>query len=161
MLDLLEKNIIRRLSGDIPLCSEPYKIIAEELGISEEELIDKIKDFSNRGIIRRVGGILYHNKSGFKANAMVVWVIPEERIDEVGNIMSSFSEVTHCYQRPTFRDWPYNVFTMIHGKSKQQCENIVLNIVDAISIYDYKILYSIKELKKSSMKYFQMKETLK
>ncbi len=155
MLNSLDKSIIRKLQGDISLTSQPYKLIAEEVGITEEELLKKINDFYSKGILRRVGGILYHREAGFKANAMVVWIVPEEKVQEVGETMSSFKEVTHCYARPIAYNWPYNMFTMVHGQTKEQCENAIKEISNSIRIYEYKILYSTKELKKSSMKYFE------
>ncbi|MBC2581836.1 Lrp/AsnC family transcriptional regulator [Clostridium sp. DJ247] len=154
MLSLLEKNIVKRLSGDIPLCNEPYKKLAEELGITEEELLANINTLHHRGIIKRIGGVLFHREAGFKANAMVVWKVPGERIEHIGNLICSFSEVTHCYERQTYEDWPYNLFTMIHSESREICENVIKKIADVIKITDYKILYSTRELKKSSMKYF-------
>lgn len=156
MLDLLEKAIIRRLSEDLPLDSEPYKIIAEELGTSEEILLKKIKELHDKQIVRRVSGILYHRKSGYNANAMVVWIVPEDKVDNVGKTLSYFKEITHCYERPTFQDWPYNLFTMIHSETKEECENIIKKISEVINIKDYKVLYSTKELKKSSIKYFNI-----
>lgn len=155
MLSDLDKSIIRRLQKDIPLTSRPYKSIAEEIGITEEELLNKIKSFQSNGILRRIGGILYHREIGFKANAMVVWIVPEDSIQKVGEIMASFREVTHCYERPASIKWPYNIFTMVHGQNEKQCEDIIKQISNNIKICDYKILYSIEELKKSSMKYFE------
>ncbi len=155
MLSSLDKCIIKKLQEDISIAAQPYKLIADEIGITEEELLNKIKDFQNKGILRRIGGIIYHRELGFKYNAMVVWVVPEDNIDDVGKAMSCFKEVTHCYQRPVFNKWPYNIFTMVHGQTKEQCENIIAKISNTIKIYDYKILYSTKELKKSSMKYFK------
>ncbi len=154
MFNSLEKAIIRRLSEDLPLSPEPYKIIAEELKISEKVLLRKIQELYDNQIIYRIGGILYHRKSGYNANAMVVWIVPEDKIDEVGKILSYFREITHCYQRPTFKDWGYNLFTMIHSETKEECENNIKKISEIINVNEYKVLYSIKELKKSSMKYF-------
>lgn len=154
MFDSLETAIIRRLSEDIPLSPEPYKLIAEDLGISEKTLLTKIQELYDKQIIRRVSGILYHRKSGYNANAMVVWIVPEDKIDEVGKTLSYFTEITHCYQRPTFQDWPYNLFTMIHSETKEECESNIKRISEIININEYKVLYSTKELKKSSMKYF-------
>lgn len=154
MLDIIDKAIINKLSGDIPLVEEPYKKIAEELGITEKEVIDRIKELQNKEIIRRIGGILYHREVGFKCNAMVVWVIPEDSLERTARVMCSFKEVTHCYERPTSDNWPYNVFTMIHGENKEQCEDIVKQICENIKFCEYKILYSSRELKKSSKKYF-------
>lgn len=154
MFDIIDKAIINKLSGDIPLVEEPYKKIAEELGITEEEVLSRIKEFQNKEIVRRIGAILYHREVGYKWNAMVVWTIPQDSVEKTASAMCSFKEVTHCYERPTFSNWPYNIFTMIHGESKKECENIVKQIYERINFYDYKILYSLKELKKSSKKYF-------
>lgn len=148
MLNLLEKSIIKRLSEDIPLDTNPYKILAEELGIGEEELILKVEELRNKGILRRVGAVLYHREVGFNANAMVVWIVPKDRIEEVGKVVCSFSQVTHCYERPTYPNWPYNFFTMIHSKTKEECDLLIEKISKSIGIDKYEILYSTKELKK-------------
>lgn len=158
MFNLIEKTIISKLSGDIPLVKEPYKKIAEEVGVTEEEVLDKVKELKDRGVLRRVGGILYHRQAGFKYNAMVVWVIPENRIEEAAKIICLFKEVTHCYQRPTFDGWPYNLFTMVHGETTDYCENVIKQISDSIKVQDYKVLYSLRELKKSSKRYFNLSE---
>ena len=118
MFSSLDISIIRKIQEDLPLVAEPYRAIAEELQITESELISKIQEFCNKGIIRRFGATLNHRNIGFKANAMVVWQVPEERIKEVSKIMILFSAVSHCYQRPTFSNWPYNMFTMVHGETK-------------------------------------------
>lgn len=154
MFSTVEKKIIRKLQEDLPLVPQPYKTIADELGITEEILLKKINEFKERGLIRRMGAALCHRETGYKANAMVVWIVPTERIEEIGMTMASFSEVTHCYQRPTFPDWPYNMFTMIHGKTREECKKVVEKIASNINIDKYKLLYSTVELKKSSMKYF-------
>ena len=154
MLSSLDISIVRMIQEDLPLVPKPYKAMAEELGITENELINKIKEFCKSGIIRRVGTIINHRNVGFKANAMVVWIVPEERIKAVSKIMIVFSEVSHCYQRSTLPGWPYNVFTMVHGETKQECEKVVKEIANDVNINDYSMLYSTDELKKVSMKYF-------
>jgi len=154
MLSRLDIKIIRKIQEDLPLVPEPYKQIAQDIGITEIELINKIKEYCSSGIIRRFGTILNHRNVGFKANAMVVWIVPEDVIKDVSKIMISFSEVSHCYERVTFPGWPYNVFTMVHGESKQECEKVVKKIAKTININEYDMLYSTKELKKVSMKYF-------
>ena len=154
MFSSLEIDIIRKLQGDLPLVPEPYKLIADELGIHEEELLEKIKEFCDKGIIRRVGATLNHRNVGFKANAMVVWVVPEERINEVSEVLIKVPQISHFYQRPTFQNWPYNVFTMIHEETQEKCEEVVNKISKDIHINEYNILFSTQELKKSSMKYF-------
>ena len=153
MLSEIEKFIIKELQEDIPICSRPYEFIAEKLCISEEEVISRIQELIERGIIRRFGAILNHRRVGISANAMVVWEIPNESVKDVGNIMASFIEVTHCYQRPTFTGWPYNMFTMVHANTRKDCEEIVNSISKEININKYEILYSIEELKKTSMIY--------
>ena len=150
-----DKKIISRLQEDIPIITNPYKDIAKELSMDEDVLIDKIRNYSETGILKRIGAILYHRKAGFKANAMVVWKIDDERLDEIGEYMASISVVTHCYERKPFGSWDYNLYTMIHEKDKESCNKIIKQIADDIGIENYKILYSTRELKKTSMKYFK------
>ncbi|HVI41268.1 MAG TPA: hypothetical protein VM577_11445 [Anaerovoracaceae bacterium] len=154
MLSTIDINIIKKLQEDLPLVPEPYKMIAEDLGITESDLLNKIREFKDSKIIRRFGATLNHLKIGFHANAMVVWNVPVDRIEEVSRIMISFPQVSHCYERATPSGWPYNVFTMIHGQSKLECDKVVSEISDLIHVDKYNILYSTDELKKSSMKYF-------
>lgn len=154
MFDKLDKNIIRRLQEDISLEKEPYKTIAEELGITEDDLFKRINNLHDKGALRRIGAILYHRKAGFSHNAMVVWAVPDNRSAEIGAFMASLSSISHCYKRVTLDNWQYNMYTMIHGHTKKECEAVVSAISKQTSINEYKILYSIKELKKTSMKYF-------
>lgn len=154
MFSQLDKDIIIRLQGELPLVSQPYKAIAEELGLSETELLNRIIELRSAGVLRRLGALLHHRKAGYSANAMVVWRIPEEKAEEIGIAMSSITSVSHCYQRATSTNWNYNMFTMVHARSEQQCEKIIAKIADTIQIYEYEMLYSIKEFKKSSMQYF-------
>jgi DNA-binding Lrp family transcriptional regulator len=157
MLTELDKKIVRELQNDLPLCSQPFKAIAEQVGISEDELLAEIHRLKQQGIIRRFGAIVYHRNLGIVANAMVVWRAPKEKVQEIGEIMATFPEVTHCYERPTYPDWKYNLFTMIHGESKDECERVIAQISEQTGVKDYKQLYSTKELKKVSMKYFEMR----
>lgn len=154
MLSELDKKIVRALQDDLPLTSEPFVEIATKLGITEEELLKKIKTFTEEGIIRRFGAAIRHREAGFTANAMVVWNVEDERTLEVGKMMASFSEVSHCYERPRYPDWPYNLFTMVHGKSREECEQIAKKIAATTNITNYRLLFSTDELKKTSMKYF-------
>lgn len=157
MLDNFDKEIIRILQEDIPITANPYKEIADKLNISQDELIHKIKTYNETGILKRIGAILYHRKAGFNANAMVVWKINNEDLDNIGKYMASFSEVSHCYERKPCGSWDYNLYTMIHERDRESCNKIIEKIANAIGVESYRILYSSKELKKTSMKYFSNK----
>lgn len=150
----LEKRIVREIQGDIPLLQRPFESIADKLGIKEEELLIKLRELRDRGVIRRFSAILRHRNLGISANGMGVWRVPADRAEEVGLKMAAFSQVSHCYQRPTLPDWPYNLFTMIHGKTMEDCERIAELISQDTGIKDYRLLYSTRELKKVSMRYF-------
>ncbi|MHC6180144.1 siroheme decarboxylase subunit beta [Clostridium sp. JNZ X4-2] len=155
MLTDLDKKIIHRLQESIPITTDPYKNISEELGIDEDELINRMKYYNETGILKRVGAVLYHRRAGFKANAMVAWKVSKKDVDSVGNYMASLSYVSHCYERKVCDLWEYNLYTMIHARNREKCNEIIENISYKAGIEDYKVLYSIKELKKTSMKYFK------
>ena len=150
----LEKSIIRELTGDLPVTSQPFAPIARQLGISQRRLLNIVKRLKDEGYIRRFGATLRHRNSGFSANAMVVWKIPDEKINEVGQVMASFNEVTHCYHRRPEGNWNYNLFTMIHGAGEEACHSLAEKISRATGIVDYKLLFSQRELKKTTMRYF-------
>jgi Transcriptional regulators len=154
MIENLDKKIIRRLQENISITENPYKEIADEFSLSEDELIGKIKSYTKSGILKRIGAILYHRKAGFNANAMVVWKIEDNNLDEVGKYIASIDKVSHCYERKPCSAWNYNLYTMIHEKDRESCDKVIQSIAENISVKDYKILYSTKELKKTSMKYF-------
>jgi len=150
----LEKVIVRELTGDLPATTQPFAPIARQLGISQKHLLQIIKKLKDEGFIRRFGATIRHRNSGFSANAMVVWRIPEGKIDEVGRTIASYREVTHCYHRRPQGDWKYNLFTMIHGASEEKCRQIIEKISRATAMNDYQLLFSRKELKKTTMRYF-------
>lgn len=150
----LEKTIIRELTGDLPVISRPFNLIAGQLGISQRQLLSIIKKLKAEGFIRRFGATLRHRNTGFSANAMTVWRVPEEKIDEVGRTMASFREVTHCYHRRPQGKWKYNLFTMIHGSDEQACRRIAEKISQATAMTDFQLLFSYRELKKTTMRYF-------
>ncbi|EHQ88382.1 AsnC family transcriptional regulator [Desulfosporosinus youngiae] len=149
-----EITLIRVIQGDLPDSATPFTVLAETL----QWPVDKVISVANRllevKIIRRFGAVLRHQKAGFVANAMGVWQVDPEVTDKVGQIMARFKEVSHCYQRPTLPDWPYNLFTMIHGRSAKDCEDIMKSISLATGVKTYSMLFSVAELKKSSMQYF-------
>jgi len=154
MPDDLERRIIHYLQGDLPVTARPFAVLASKVGISEEELLQRIKVLKEQGTLRRFGATLRHQLAGFRANAMVAWYVPEDNMDEIGPLMATFKEVSHCYQRRIQGKWRYNLFTMIHGKSKKDCQNIARRIAEDTGIKDYVLLLSLKEYKKTSPKYF-------
>lgn len=154
MIDDFDKRIICKLQDDISITATPYKEIADELKMKEDELLYKIKNYNEKGILKRIGAILYHRRAGFNANAMVVWKINDQDIEKVGRYMISINYVSHCYERKPCISWDYNFYTMIHEKDKDSCDRIIKEIASNIGVENYKILYSTKELKKTSMRYF-------
>jgi DNA-binding Lrp family transcriptional regulator len=158
MLTELEKKIIAVVQGDLPITPRPYFKIAEKLGVAEEEVLAVLKNLCDRGIIRRFGATLRHQKSGFKANAMIAWQVGEDRIDEVGKALARFPQVTHCYRRNPEKDWPYNLYTMVHAADEASCREIAEGISEKTGIKTYSILFSRRELKKTSMQYFNDEE---
>jgi DNA-binding Lrp family transcriptional regulator len=152
-----DQKVIREIQGNIPLCHNPFKAMAGNLGISEAELLSQIKEMKKQGIIRRFSAVLRHKNVGIETNVMGVWFAPLEKIEESGKFMASFPQISHCYQRDTTPDWHYNIYTMIHGKSTDDCKQLVKNISLKTGITDYRLLYSIRELKKSTMNYFTEK----
>jgi DNA-binding Lrp family transcriptional regulator len=155
MLTDLEKRIISAIQGDMPVEARPYARIARQLDIAEEQLLQTLTDLVRRGVIRRFGATLRHQKSGFKANAMTAWRVAEERVDEVGRIMAAFKEVSHCYRRDPAQAWEFNLYTMIHGRDEAHCRRVAEQIAAKAGIREYRLLFSRRELKKTSMTYFQ------
>lgn len=123
--------------------------------MSEEDLIRAVKRFVELGVIRRFGATVRHQDLGYVANAMVVWDVPESQVEESGRIMAGFTEVTHCYQRPRHPRWPFNLYTMVHGQTREDCMQTVRRIAGAAGLEKYRLLFSTAELKKSSMRYFE------
>ena len=154
MIDEKDKKVISIIQGDIPLDPRPFRVAARKVGMSEEEFIARVRKLKEKGIIRRFGATLRHQEAGFSSNAMVAWQVPEDKIDQVGETMASFREVTHCYHRRPQPQWPYNVYTMIHGSSKDECRAIAEKIAKATGMRKYILLFSEKEFKKTSMEYF-------
>ena len=148
--------LIKALQGPMKAVERPYDEAADELGISTEELLERLRSMVDRKILRRVAAILYHRRAGFSANGMGVWKVPEEEIMEVGGRMASFRGISHCYQRPTYEDWPYSVFTMAHGRSKEECDAVLDSIAEDCGMGpdDRATLYSSTEYKKIRLHYF-------
>ena len=155
MLTNLEKKIIALLQRDIPVVKRPFLKMAKQIGITEDQFLAILKDLNDKGLIRRFGATLKHQNSGFKANAMVAWKVNEDRVEKTGDIMTTFEEITHCYRRNPAPGWKYNLYTMVHASDEDECHAIVKKISKAVGEEEYELLFSRKELKKTSMKYFE------
>lgn len=149
-----DRDAIRALQLDLPISSRPFLELAERFGFDEAELLKVAREFLATGQMRRYAAVLAHRKAGFTFNGMGVWKVPEERISEVGALMGSYAGVSHCYQRPTYPDWPYNLFSMTHGRTKDECEAVLRSISEEAGISEYIVLYSTKEYKKVRVSYF-------
>jgi len=153
--DELDKAVIRATQGDLPVVSEPYADAARELGMPVDALIAHLEGMVERGLLRRVAAILFHRRAGFSANGMGVWKVPEDQVLEAGRRMAAFRGISHCYERPTYADWPYQLFTMAHGRSKEECDAILDAVRDEVGcIKDRATLYSSTEFKKVRLLYF-------
>jgi len=154
MLDELDKKIIAAMQDEFPLVAEPYREIAERLGISENELLSRLSQYRQCGQIRKMGAVLRHREVGYAANALCAWVVPDEQLEEIGKFMAGNPAVTHCYVRVSQPEWPYNFYTMLHAHTREECRKIASQLAAATGLNDYIMLYSTKEWKKTSMRYF-------
>ena len=154
--DDLDVAVIRALQGPMAVTDRPYDAAAAEVGMAAEALCEHLQGMTERKLLRRVAAILYHRRAGFSANGMGVWRVPEERVLEVGRRMAAVRGVSHCYQRPTYPDWPYSIFTMAHGRSKAECDAILDRIAGEHGLHgeDRAVLYSSTEYKKVRLHYF-------
>ncbi len=153
-MDSLDIELIKELQKDIIVKKEPFEDIIKKLNIDYKTLEYRVNRLKDAGIMRRFASILYHRKAGFNANAMVVWSIDKNKEEELAKKAAHFSAVSHCYIRPTYKNWPYSLFTMIHAKTKKEIEDIVNEIEYEIKPFSYQYLYSIQEFKKERIKYF-------
>jgi DNA-binding Lrp family transcriptional regulator len=153
-LDDLERRTISVVQEDLPLVPQPFAAQGELIGCDEETVLAQLRSFKERKLMRRFAAVMNHRNAGFKANAMGVWAVPEDRLDEIGPQMAGFAAVSHCYRRPTYDDWPYTVFTMVHGRSGRDCEAIIEAIRTETGIEEHALLWSVKEYKKTRVRYF-------
>ncbi len=153
-----EITYVRELQKDLPIQPEAFVPWAAALGVTPEALLQRAARFQEQGYMRRFAAVLHHREAGFRANAMGVWKVPPEHVGELGPKFASFNAVSHCYQRPIYPDWPYNVFTMIHGRTPADCEKVIQAVSAATGITEYAVLYSTKEYKKTRVPYFTAAE---
>jgi siroheme decarboxylase len=141
-------KILKNVPGDFPINARPYKEIADKAGISETELLYELNKLKKEGIIRRIAAVLFHRKALYTHNAMVVWKVKDDDVERAGVIMASFPEVSHCYEREKGGYWEYNLYTMIHGKSLEDCREIARHISNRTGIKDFQMFFSKREFKK-------------
>ncbi|MEX2267927.1 MAG: Lrp/AsnC family transcriptional regulator [Acidimicrobiia bacterium] len=150
----LEINTIRVVQEDLPLVQRPFAAQAEVIGCSEDDVLSMLASFKERKLMRRFAAVMNHRSAGYKANAMGVWAVPDAELDDIGPKMAGFARVSHCYKRPTYEDWPYSVFTMVHGMNARECEETIAAIRAETGVEQYELLWSVKEYKKTRVRYY-------
>ena len=152
--DETDVAVVLATQGDLPVVSEPYREAAAKVGMTVDQLLEHLRGMQDRGLLRRVAAILYHRRAGFSANGMGVWRVPQDKIDEIGPKMASFRGVSHCYERPTYEDWKYQIFTMAHGRSKEECDAVLDAIAEQVpEVQERATLYSSTEFKQVRLLY--------
>ncbi len=154
-LTKLEKKLIAALSAGLPLVERPYQLLAERLGVSEEEVRKTISRLIEKKIIRRFGGTIRHDLAGVRGNVMVAWLVPPDRIEEVGELCAQKPFITHCYVRKTAPDWPYNFYTMLHAPDEKECRKLVEELARELGLTDYELLFTEKEIMRRMRRYFE------
>ena len=149
-----DRRFVRELQKDLPVAERPFAQMARSLGVTEEDLFRQAKEYEETGVMRRYAAILRHRDAGFLANGMIVWKVPDDRIPSIGETLGAFPQVSHCYQRPAYPDWPYTVFSMIHCRTREEAAETAKTIQSQIGINEYRILFSEREFKKSRVEYF-------
>lgn len=150
MMEPLDLELLKIAQEGIELTQRPYLLMAEQLGISEAEVIQRLKSLEERGVIRRFAATIGHRALGIVANAMIAWNVPPSEVERTGELFASSGDVTHCYERGTAPDWPYNLYTMVHARCKEDCLKIASQLSKASGIKEYRVLFSEKEYKKTS-----------
>ena len=153
MIEPRDWDVIERLQQGIPLCLAPYAAMAADVGQTEDEFLQRARQLHEQGIIRRLGPRVRHHRVGIEGNIMVVWRVPEERRQEVGKLFADDEHVSHCYVRPTFEGFPYCLYTMIHARDAQTARGIAAAMSERSGIADYRLLPTVRELKKTSPRY--------
>ena len=156
VLSELDKRLVAEIQGGLPLSSHPYAEIGERIGLTESEVIARVGRMQDEGVIKRLGIVVRHHELGYTANAMVVWDVPDDRLDEIGGKLSNQDCVTLCYQRPRrLPEWPYNLFCMIHGQQRDKVLDYIERLVADLGLDDIprKILFSGRRFKQRGARY--------
>jgi DNA-binding Lrp family transcriptional regulator len=147
-------DYVKVMQEDLASIPRPFDAMAEKLGMTVDEMFARAEELVQQKLMRRYSAVLHHRRAGFSSNAMIVWKVPEERSEEIGIIMAKHPAVTHCYQRPIYDDWPYSHFTMVHGTSAEECERFGNEIAEATGMDERALVYSLREFKKTRVRYF-------
>jgi DNA-binding Lrp family transcriptional regulator len=150
-----EKRVILALQRDLDITPRPFLELAEQVGASEVDFLAAVQGLAAKGYIRRFGATLRHQLSGYGANALVTWIVPADDLGRVGRFLAGHQAVTHCYHREPAPGWPYNLYTMLHGKNPGDIETLAAVLADEVGIQNYELLFSDAELKKTTMRYFR------
>lgn len=149
-MDDIDLRLLKAAQDGVRLMERPYRALGEEIGISEEEVIRRLKRLEEQGVIRRFAATIGHRALGILANAMIAWRVPQERVERVGETFAASKEVTHCYERASSQEWPYNIYTVVHSQSREDCLMIASKLSKASGIDEYRVLFSEREYKKTS-----------
>jgi siroheme decarboxylase len=149
-MDELDIRLLKMVQDGLELTKRPYEALGERAGISEEEVIERLRTLVEEGVIRRFAAAIGHRALGIVANAMIVWKVPAQDVERIGIIVASFDDVTHCYAREVQPEWPYNLYAMVHSRSRDECVRIASEIARATGVEEYKVLFSDAEYKKTS-----------
>jgi len=150
MIDDVDIQLLKAAQDGVKLTGRPYKALGESLGISEDEVIRRLKRLEAEGVIRRFAATIGHRALGILANAMIAWKVPPSQVQRVGEIFAASKDVTHCYERASAPDWPYNLYTVVHSRSREDCLRTAYQLSQAAEVEDYKVLFSEREYKKTS-----------
>jgi len=154
IMDKINKELIKELQENIPFDENPYEALGRKLGISEDEVIERLQLMKDLKQLKRISAVLRHQKTGYLYNAMVVFKTDVIMTETVGTELSLNPLSSHCYERKSYESWPYNLYVMLHSRNEYEIETLVEEIVEKYGILEYQILYSVRELKKTSMTYF-------
>ncbi|MFC1925344.1 AsnC family transcriptional regulator [Chloroflexota bacterium] len=152
-LSVADRDLINGVERDIPLILRPFDAKSAELGLHVDQFLDSILSLKQRGVIRRFGAAINHNNAGFRANAMACWIVEQDKVDKAGQKLAEIRQVSHCYERKTNPLWSYNLFAMIHGHTREICEDIIGKISGELGLNDYMLLFSTREFKKTRVSY--------
>jgi DNA-binding Lrp family transcriptional regulator len=149
--DIVDQKIIRRVQDDFPLTRDPYRLMAEEIGISEEELLARLRRMKAMGILRKMGAVLQHKVAGFHGNALCCWRVQEDRVNGVAARMAACSYISHVYMRQTHEKWPYNLYTVFHSHTREECLDLIEAMAKEVGLTEYRVLFSRKNWKRSQL----------